>query len=108
MHKHMLAAAGTTDLVGAVANEARLRILKSIEDKGLYISQIVNKTGLTRPSVVFHLGVLESAKVVNSHYMVLEAPNSPIGRAARVYTINQDVYQQALKELTALVPGMKG
>ena len=108
MHKHMIPAAGKTDLVGAVANEARLRILKSIEQKGLYISQIVDATGLTRPGVVFHLGVLESAKVVTSHYEVLQAPNSPVGRAARVYTINKEVYERARKELTALVPGMKG
>jgi DNA-binding transcriptional ArsR family regulator len=95
------------ELVDAFGNEARLLIMGSIADQPRYISQIVEDTGLTRPAVCFHLGVLEDVSLVSSAYQVLERPNSPAGRAARVYTLNKEKYHEAMAAFQKLVPEIK-
>jgi|GEM_PF-2285917 predicted transcriptional regulator len=94
-------------LVDAFGSEARLLIMGAISDKPRYISQIVGDTGLTRPAVCFHLGVLERVDLVSSTYEVIEPPNSPAGRAARVYTLNKDKYREARVAFEKLAPEIK-
>ncbi len=84
-----------------------MKILNSIFDNPRYISQIVENTGLTRPAVLFHLGVLEKVELVGSEYKVLVPPNSPSGKAAKFYHVNKETYILAVAEFKKLVPDIK-
>lgn len=103
MHMTMTATApGKNQLVDVIGNKSRLLILNSITSQPKYISQIVRETNLSRPTVCFHLGVLEQSQLVSSDYQVLEPPHSPSGKAARFYSINKPKLAEALAEFKKL------
>lgn len=96
-----------SELVEAIANENRLSILKCIINEPHYISQIVEQTKLSRPTVCFHLNVLEKANVVKSEYQVLEPPHSPSGKAARFYTVNKPELDRAIAQMNTMIKDIK-
>lgn len=94
---------GNDRLIAAFADKERLSILKTIANSPKRISQIVEETKLSRPSVCFHLGVLESVGLVSSSYHVLELPDKAPGRTAREYLLNTTRYRQGATILRELL-----
>lgn len=79
----------------AFADMKRIEILDSLLDKPKYISELADALKMDRTSVAYHLGVLESADLLQSHYEILEEPRSK-GKAARVYSVNIDKLRKIL------------
>jgi len=84
-------------LVRALADAHRVQLIKALLKKPQYISQLAGTVDLDRSTVSYNLAVLESAKIVESHYEILQEARSK-GKAARVYTVNKS----RLKEVTDL------
>jgi DNA-binding transcriptional ArsR family regulator len=85
----------------ALVDPARMRIVNAIVEspkRELYISQIVEATNMSRPTVVHHLRVLEKTGLVRSRYIILKQPSSK-GRAARVFSVDQQKLAEAVKTL---------
>ena len=76
----------------------RKRVLKALSDKPSYISQLASALGMDRSTVSYHLAVMESVGLLNSHYEILRTPHS-VGKAARVYSVNKAKLKEALKML---------
>ena len=74
-------------VIKALADVNRLRILNSLAQKPKYISSLADDLGLDRTTVAYHLALLQSADLLESHYEILEEPHSK-GKAAHVYSIN--------------------
>jgi len=86
------------NLVRALVDTHRVQLIKALLKKPQYISQLADTVHLDRSTVSYNLAVLESAKIVESHYEILQEARSK-GKAARVYKVNK----ARLKEVTDLV-----
>jgi DNA-binding transcriptional ArsR family regulator len=82
----------------AIADPIRVDLLGALLKKPQYISQLAQTVKKDRSIVSYHLAVLESAGILNSHYEVLEPPHSA-GKAARVYSVNMDKLRAAINQL---------
>ena len=81
----------------ALGDMTRLRILGSLNEKPNYISALAAELDLDRTTVAYHLALLQSAGLLESHYEILEEPKSK-GKAAHVYSVNM----HRLREVLAL------
>ncbi|MCC3143957.1 metalloregulator ArsR/SmtB family transcription factor [Halanaerobium sp. Z-7514] len=50
-----------------LSEENRIKILFSLKDEALSVSEIIKRTGLSQPLVSFHLKTLREAKLVNKY-----------------------------------------
>jgi DNA-binding transcriptional ArsR family regulator len=78
---------GEAQVIKALADVNRLQILNSLAEKPKYISVLAKELRLDRTTVAYHLALLQSADLLESHYEILEEPRSK-GKAAHVYSVN--------------------
>ena len=61
-------------------------------DEKKYISELARTTGLTRPTVCYHLDILQDMGIVESEYIMLNNPHNPKsgtkGKVGRFYKLN--------------------
>ena len=74
---------------------SRVHLVKALLDKPKYISQLAGALGMDRSTVSYHLAVMESVGLLDSHYEILQPPRS-VGKAARVYSVNKAKLKEAL------------
>ncbi len=86
--------------VSAFAQPVRKQILDELLTKRTHASDLARKIGLDRPTICYHLSRLEEASLVSAEYVILEQ-HSP-GRAAKMYSVNNQKYEQTLKEVKQL------
>lgn len=60
------------DVLAALANPHRLRILAVLHAGTTHVSQLARDVGISRPLVHLHLAKLESAGLVTGHHEVSE------------------------------------
>lgn len=60
------------DVLGALANPHRLRILAVLHGGTTHVSQLARDVGISRPLVHLHLARLETAGLVTGHHEVSE------------------------------------
>lgn len=60
------------DVLAALANPHRLRILAVLHGGTTHVSQLARDVGISRPLVHLHLAKLESAGLVTGHHEVSE------------------------------------
>lgn len=94
------------ELVHAIVEPMRMKIIKSLLYGPKYISQIADAIKTDRSVVSYHLGVLEKYGLLTSEYKVLVEPRSR-GKAARVYKINSELLRKALAEAEKILPELK-
>jgi DNA-binding transcriptional ArsR family regulator len=94
------------ELVHALIEPVRVKIIRSLLNGPKYISQLASETQSDRSTISYHLGVLERNDLLKSKYEVLVEPRSK-GKAARVYEINHKRLDQALEEIEQLLPTLK-
>ncbi len=70
------------ELLSALANPHRLRIIKALLRKSNHVSQLARDIGISRPLLIMHLKRLEEAGLVTSELVLSEG-----GRAMRVYEL---------------------
>ena len=88
-------------LLHSLLNRSRLEIVSHLLDKEQNISDLEKQTGIGRSAICYHLSVLEDVGMLESRYVILEAARSK-GRAARIYSINHDKLQEAIKAIEEL------
>lgn len=86
-------------LIRAIASPQRIKLIKTLSKEPQYISKLAEKTGLDRSTTSYNLAVLESAKLLDSKYVILEQSHSK-GKAARVYSINKKRLNEAIDLIT--------
>lgn len=86
-------------LAHTLVHENRLKIVDSLLEKPRHVSALAAKVGLDRATLCYHLNLLEKVGLVESEYVILEQPHSK-GKAGRVYKVNKDRLQEAVKEIT--------
>jgi DNA-binding transcriptional ArsR family regulator len=86
-------------LAHALVHENRFKIVDSLLEKPRHISALATKVGIDRATLCYHLNLLERVGLVESDYVILEQPRSK-GKAGRVYKVNKDRLQEAIKEIT--------
>ncbi len=74
-------------VIRALADANRLQILNSLAKQPQYITELAKTLDLDRTTVAYHLALLQSADLLESHYKILEEPRSK-GKAAHVYSVN--------------------
>ena len=90
-------------LAKVVMDPMRGKILGSLLKEPKYIKQIADATESDRPTVSYHLGILEENRLVSSEYQIIKKPQSP-GIAARVYTVNIERLRVALTGMEEFIP----
>ena len=60
--------AGRVDVLKALANETRLRILQLLEQKEMNVHEIQDAIGCSKTTTLMHLGTLEAAGLISSYY----------------------------------------
>lgn len=83
-------------VVRALADANRLRILNSLAKQPQYITELARTLKMDRTTVAYHLALLQSADLLESNYKILQEPRSK-GKAAHVYSVNL----RRLKEVLA-------
>jgi predicted transcriptional regulator len=90
-------------MLGALANPHRLRILAALSERESYVSELARELGIGRPLLHMHLQTLEKAGLVVGRHEVSED-----GRALRYYKVTDFDEQltpqritQATKTLTS-------
>ena len=90
-------------VLSALANPHRLRILAALKDHESYVSELARELGIGRPLLHMHLQTLEKAGLVVGRHEVSED-----GRALRYYTVadfderlTPDRISEAAKTLSA-------
>ena len=74
-------------VIKALADINRLKILNSLAERPQYISELAKSLDIDRTTIAYHLALLHSADLLESHYEILEEPRSK-GKAAHVYSVN--------------------
>jgi predicted transcriptional regulator len=69
-------------MLNALANPHRLRILSALSSKESYVSELARELGIGRPLLHMHLQTLEKAGLVTGRHEVSED-----GKALRFYTV---------------------
>jgi predicted transcriptional regulator len=69
-------------MLGALANPHRLRILAALSERESYVSELARELGIGRPLLHMHLQTLEKAGLVVGRHEVSED-----GRALRFYKV---------------------
>ena len=69
-------------MLSALANPHRLRILAALRERESYVSELARELGIGRPLLHMHLQVLEKAGLVVGRHEV-----SDEGKALRYYTV---------------------
>jgi predicted transcriptional regulator len=69
-------------MLNALANPHRLRILSALSSKESYVSELARELGIGRPLLHMHLQALEKAGLVTGRHEVSEN-----GKALRFYTV---------------------
>lgn len=69
-------------MLNALANPHRLRILSALSSKESYVSELARELGIGRPLLHMHLQTLEKAGLVTGRHEVSED-----GKALRYYTV---------------------
>jgi predicted transcriptional regulator len=69
-------------MLNALANPHRLRILSALSSKESYVSELARELGIGRPLLHMHLQTLEKAGLVTGRHEV-----SDDGKALRFYTV---------------------
>ena len=69
-------------MLSALANPHRLRILAALRDRESYVSELARELGIGRPLLHMHLQTLEKAGLVVGRHEISED-----GRALRYYTV---------------------
>lgn len=82
-------------VVRALADSNRLRILNSLSEQPQYITELARTLEMDRTTIAYHLALLQSADLLESHYKILEEPRSK-GKAAHVYSVNQRRLKEVL------------
>jgi len=88
-------------LIRALADKHRKQLVDALLKKPQYISQLADTVKLDRSTVSYNLAVLESAKLLESHYEILQTARSK-GKAARVYSVNRAKLKEALDLIKSL------
>lgn len=88
--------------VTALAKEKRMKIMGKLRKEPTYASELARKIGVERPIICYHLSVLERAGLVSGEYVILEEPSSS-GKAAKIYKVNEEKYEQTLEEVKKLL-----
>jgi DNA-binding transcriptional ArsR family regulator len=70
------------DVLAALANPHRLRILAALHGRTTHVSQLARDLGISRPLVHLHLARLEAAGLVSGHHEV-----STDGKAMRMVEV---------------------
>ena len=81
----------------ALAQETRKKIVEELLREKTHASDLARKIGLDRPTICYHLATLESASLISGKYVILE--HHTLGRAAKIYEVNNEKYAQTLKDL---------
>ncbi len=79
------------EIMKSLADTSRLRVLNSLMEKPHYVEELANRLDLAPSTVSFHLKKLEAAGLVNQHkeqYYI-------------IYSVNDDLLNLSLKELTS-------
>jgi DNA-binding transcriptional ArsR family regulator len=97
---------GVLEMVQVIMEPKRAEILKSLLRSSKYIGQVAEDTKLDRATVAYHLSILEDKHVVSSEYKILVPPH-PVGKAARVYSINIELYREFFNNLDSVLPELK-
>lgn len=69
-------------MLSALANPHRLRILAALSERESYVSELARELGIGRPLLHMHLQTLEKAGLVVGHHEVSED-----GKALRYYKV---------------------
>ena len=78
----------------ALSDDARLRILRSLGEKDMYVELLAERLQLSAPTVSFHLKKLQAAGLVNARreqYYTVYSLNSPVFEAS----LRETVFQEA-------------
>jgi predicted transcriptional regulator len=70
------------ELLAALANPHRLRILAALRERKAYVSELARELGISRPLLHMHLRILERAGLVVGHHEL-----SAGGKALRYYEV---------------------
>jgi predicted transcriptional regulator len=70
------------EMLGALANPHRLRILAALSERRSYVSELARELGMSRPLLHMHLQALEKAGLVVGHHEV-----SAEGKALRYFEV---------------------
>jgi DNA-binding transcriptional ArsR family regulator len=90
-----------SDLLDAVLNRERIRIIRLLVKKKMYPLQISKKLNLSHSDVAYHLSVLHDAGIVKR-----EVGRTGEGRLAYFYDIDRPRLRHVLHELQAIVNGI--
>lgn len=71
-------------MLSALANPHRLRILSALRDRESYVSELARELGIGRPLLHMHLQVLEKAGLVVGRHEISED-----GKALRFFTVTE-------------------
>jgi len=85
----------------SLLNESRVSIISNLLEKKQNISDLDKKLPIDRSTICYHLSILEGVGILESNYVILEAPQSR-GRAGRVYSINSDRLKDAINAIEEL------
>lgn len=85
-------------MLSALANPHRLRILSALSSKESYVSELARELGIGRPLLHMHLQTLEKAGLVVGRHEV-----SDDGKALRFYTVSDFAEQLTPQRISAAV-----
>ena len=92
---------GPYRLIEVLLHEKRKKLIETLMGEKKYISDLARTTGLTRPTVCYHLDILQESGFVESEYVLLNNPHTPQkgtkGKVGRFYKLNEEKLQEAVK-----------
>ena len=87
-----------------ILHEKRRKLIATLIGERKYISDLARITGLTRPTVCYHLGRLEDSGFVESEYIMLDNPQKGTkGKVGRFYKLNEEKLQDALNSIQEVI-----
>lgn len=91
----------------SLLNESRVNIITRLLSKPTNISDLDKNLPIDRSTICYHLNILEDVGILESKYVILEAPHSK-GRAGRVYSINSERLTAAIESIQSLSKKLTG
>ncbi|TET91701.1 MAG: ArsR family transcriptional regulator [Methanomassiliicoccales archaeon] len=85
----------------AIMDPIGMRILLELNRRPEHVSELARKLESPRPTVAYHLGIMEKLGILRSEYKIFKEGN-PKGRVARVYSIDKRVLKKYLQETKKL------
>lgn len=91
-------------LIEVVLHEKRVKIIETLRGEKKYISELARTSGLTRPTVCYHLDILQDSGFVESEYILLNTPQKGTkGKVGSFYKLNEEKLQEALKIIQKVI-----